>query len=281
MTKNGTAQSRLLAENYESEELQWCDIISVSSQRRIITMSLAIVLAGKDSIVVASDSRETVTFGDLTSVEDNINKIKVVSDSIAIIGLGNLAGYCNYLLTYFVNKELIDSGADLSDVESFTDKFSKWASVRYKNATQGMPQILLNSLDNHIEIIIAGYTKKKIPQIYVLSNEPNQPALIPNLVDIPYHISGIVSVGKYWLKKTSDLTPVSSMSVEALKKLPLLMIKETSQSSIAVSLPMNMVVLNLNTPYYQLTKDEIALIESSLNRNMDIDRSLKRLLEGG
>ena len=55
-------------------------------------MSLALVLVGKDGIVMASDSRETITYGDLTITQDSITKLQIISDAVTLTALGNLAG---------------------------------------------------------------------------------------------------------------------------------------------------------------------------------------------
>ena len=122
--------------------------------------------------------------------------------------LGNLAGYCNFLVSYYISNELIKSRRSIKDIGLFVDRFSDWASEKYRKATHGMSPVLLNSLSNRIEIMVAGYSRDGISQIYVIRNDASEPALVPHLLDIPYHVSGVISVGTYWPKKTADLRPI-------------------------------------------------------------------------
>ena len=145
-------------------------------------MSLSVVLVGIDGIVVASDTREMITFGEITFPRDGVHKIKVISDSIVLSVIGNLAGYCNFLVTYFTSKELAQSLSGVDDIDSFVDAFSEWAGNKYRKATQGMSPVLLRSDSNLFEIVVVGY-KGSEPRMYIIHNSATEPALIPHLIE--------------------------------------------------------------------------------------------------
>ena len=54
-----STESWLLEDDRDNDDPQWYDI-PISNHMRVTTMSLAIVLVGKDGLVMASDNREIV-----------------------------------------------------------------------------------------------------------------------------------------------------------------------------------------------------------------------------
>lgn len=266
-------QSWLLEDNSEDSEdndLQWYDM-PISNHRRVIKMSLAIVLVGKDGIVMASDSREMAQGGGIDYHRDDVHKLSNLSDYIGVMSVGNFVGFANWLLSYFETEFLPNEKYDSANVKELSVIFSQFLKKEYGIYSKDISPSWLSSNENLIYFVIAGYTKDGQPQIIRVSNEGRRPTFAPELLDEPYYFSGKNSVAYYLVRKIGLKQPIEAMDTELLKRIAILMITETAKVDDHVALPIDMVVIEKGSLIKSIGKDEIA--------RMNADSSFMRLLK--
>lgn len=243
-------------------------------------MSIVIALAGADGIVLATDGRllEYSSFREHMSHDDHSTKLWTLTDYIGIMSATNIAGYDLKIVEMYQEKLGRDNEKSLKCVaEEFTRLLADDLLQTFKVAPQ-----LLFTQNYQIEFVLAGYhtvinreVDKAIPKIVRIYIHPEQ--LVPSyrIVDSPYYITGVRTIGKYWINKVRS--SLSTLNVEALKRLGVMIVSETATASDAVGGDMQVAVIREGKKIHMLELNEIKKIKQDMSKVADGKRLIKLL----
>jgi len=237
-------------------------------------MSIAIALIGKDSIVLATDSRMLTIFGgQIRTHKDGYKKLWAIGTNIAIAGVGNIAGYESELVEGF-QKQVEDTW----DFAQTVDRFTEYVRAKWSEAIEHIDiQILLNTL-YIIEFIIVGY-QDNIPKIKRVYWERTEQIPVPRNIESErgWHVAGIQMLAEYWLNKLETILP--TMSIEKLKKLAAMLVHESKYFD-AIGGNIQMASVQRGIGVKMTPKDELVRLEEDAARffGRNIDSLIKKLI---
>jgi hypothetical protein len=206
-------------------------------------MSIAIGLCGKDSIVLATDSRMTSFTPDKIEriATDGTKKLWAIGNKFAIAGLGNIAGNEARIIEEF-KRQIDASKIDRADIFDITAMFTEYMK---KDWDKWMPNIRLDVLmssNYNQEYVLVGYEKDNIPQILRVYWDVTQQVFLPRQKTTLYHISGVIYVAEYWMEIFKDYLP--TLNCGQLKKLAAFLINESSKILPEIGGKIQMVTIN-------------------------------------
>lgn len=229
-------------------------------------MSLAIVLVGKESIVVASDNRVSIQAGGISFTKDNMHKVIKLNDNVVLSSLGNYVGFSNWLQDMFIR--LYKDDLDKDTISKVSLKFSQFIKHQYDIYSKDVNSNWLTLSENIIEYVLVGYTDENTPHIIRLNNIGRQLPFSPELLDEKYYISGETSVAYYLLRKLELVKAVDELTEDELKNLSVYIIKETAKANNNVSSSIDMMVINNESGVNEISSSDIDKISIEATKEL-------------
>jgi hypothetical protein len=230
-------------------------------------MTLIVCLLGRDTIVVATDSRATFDDEKETCHNDNSKKIYLV-ENVAICGAGT--AHTNTLV------EVIDP----KPVDGVTNIMNKMRGVAKQKFDKWYPNFPLfanpnqnpNFVRPRLEFSIAGYDfvqEQSFMRVYTMNSKYD---FVPVRYDDGFVLSGITQYARYLL----NMLYSQDMNTQALERLAAYVIIETTIQNEGVGGRVQMATITPNSGANMLTNDEI---DSLLKENENRAKGLKDIFK--
>jgi 20S proteasome alpha/beta subunit len=247
-------------------------------QRGSVLMTLAIALSGADSIVMATDSRETQPEFDTNGRmrirwKDDVPKLFGLNDYVGVVFASTVAGYEQWAVDLFN--------------ETVTDKSSK----SFRQIVGAFAQMLKNDLYRYIdrehakamlgsglEFVFGGYNSQGKPEIAKIRWTPIDQQFTPQPVSSCYYATGAPAISDYLAEKVKHCLP--NMSTASLQRLATLLITETSTTERTVDDNVQMAVIGKGRKLQFVSTSEIEKLKSEVGTIIGKDRLLSAIIEG-
>lgn len=239
-------------------------------------MTIAIALSGADSIVLATDSRETFpafdTVGGISiRWEDDVPKLFSLNDYVGVVFASTISGYEQWAVNLF-NETITDrnSKSFREIVESFAQLLDE-DFYRYVNREQA--KLMHGSA---LEFVFAGYNQRGKPEITKIVWTTIDQRFTPCPVSSHYYITGVPRIGNYLANKFKD--HLHDMNTISLQRLATLLITETSTTERTVDDKVQMAVIEKGKKLRFITVDKIEKLKSDVSTIIDKEELFNRLV---
>ena len=255
--------------------------------RRILPMTIAVALIGKDAIVLATDSRwcEKAEDSEDLYYHDKLKKLWKLSGTLALACTTNDMAY-SYLLIELFKQKITQQKLDESNIGEIVDKFSYLANNNLgrhfnrpfkKLIEQGTPSLLLISAG--MCFIFVGFGKNRNPQIGYCTKKTGEMAFHFGLWQQPFFLAGVPKIGMYLRKKIES--QISELNLKSLKRLAVILILETATLEPSVGGAIQMVVIPKDGKSYELPEAELTELEAYIKKNIEkLDKGFLRMVKG-
>ena len=238
-------------------------------------MSIAMAFKGIDGIVLATDSRLSKIKADnyIIGQENSSIKLWKVNDSIGCTALCSDEEYGYWLIDLLVksSKNENDQGLD----ESCERYIQIIKNDIKKRSILGDPQIDDDNLNKHLQsrgfylaILLAGYDiSGQYGICEILFPVPSSLHLSPHKVKNSYEIHGQKDFNTYWISKLFLQKQLDQgLSIEAIKKLIVFLITETSCYSGTVGGDIQMAIITKDKGYEPIGMDKIEPLQAEISK---------------
>ena len=220
-------------------------------------MSLTVGIIAKDGLVLASDSR----MGNTVSIIDNVEKIIVLNDNIAlgVAGDGTLASHIFDILKRD-NKLSLNEG-----IHSVADQLRKELSEIFDKY---YPTIPIEKRDE-LHILLAGYSTDTppVPHLYELMSNDN---FIPRQSPSGHNSIGSPHISEYILNRIYEKGKINS---EQAAKLSIFCIKETSTQIKSVGGPIKVGIFSEKMKFALLPKEKVFSLINQCKKMQDFQKN--------
>ncbi|MBI4647127.1 MAG: hypothetical protein HY738_11190 [Bacteroidia bacterium] len=208
-------------------------------------MTLTICIKAKDGIILASDSRASSYF----TSNDTVIKIFKLDEhnAIGIAGDGELAMHFFDIISGDLN---------------FGTGISKLAEQLREAGKKNFNEFFSHQEPKDrpdLSILLAGYTKDNIPEIYRLTSKDN---FVPRKSTTGFDCIGIPVIAEYLLNRLyeHDITTLNAAELAAF------CIKETSSQDKRVGGPLQIATFSNTKEYALLSQEDIAMIDKKCDQ---------------
>lgn len=239
---------------------------------RDTSMSIATGFIGIDGIVLATDSKLSVTDreGGIESFEGYSKKLWNITDKIGCTSIGTQEGYRKWLIS-----EMSAKSKSISSTENFSELYKGYTNLIQQDILsrilpwgESIAKTLVNRFG--LMMLIGGYDESKPRIIDIEMPSVGGLPLVPDEVQ-GYRIVGnsaVTTITGYWIKKMGLQRQLyeSLLTTETLKRVAIFMIAEVCSYLAYVGGEIQMAIITKDKGYEPVLMDKIEPIQAEISK---------------
>ncbi len=237
-------------------------------------MSIAMAFIGIDGIVLATDSRLSLTdTGEIfTGFNDYSQKLWQITENVGCTSIGSQEGYRKWLIDEMARKSKLMPSANFRELYiEYIQIVQDDALKRIKGLGDEVVRTLIRGFN--LNMLICGYEEDKPSVICVELPAHGGLPMVPDKV-IGYRIHGKGIICEYWFKRLGLQKSLanSELPIESLKRIVIMAITETCSYVPYIGGDIQMATITEHEGFKLVDQPEIKEIQTGIEKRIGFKR---------